>query len=90
MLYGHYISHNKSCKGGGPMIVYEPLWRTMAEQKVTTYTLRFKHGMSHATVQRLQANMPVSTHTLNKLCAILDCPLQDIAEYIPDNQIERN
>lgn len=71
------------------MIVYEPLWRTMAAQNVTTYTLRFKHGMSHATVQRLQANMPVSTHTLNKLCTILDCPLQDIAEYIPDEQEEK-
>lgn len=68
------------------MIVYDPLWRTMAAQNVTTYTLRFKHGMSHAAVQRLQANMPVSTHTLNKLCTILDCPLQDIAEYIPDEQ----
>ena len=72
------------------MIGYAPLWRTMAAQNVTTYTLRFKHGMSHATVQRLQANMPVSTHTLNKLCAILDCPLQDIAEYIPDSQTEKN
>ena len=58
----------------------------MAEQKVTTYTLRFKHGMSHATVQRLQADMPVSTHTLNKLCAILGCRLEDVAEYIPDNK----
>ena len=72
------------------MIVYEPLWRTMAGQNVTTYTLRFKHGMSHATVQRLQSNMPVSTHTLNKLCTILDCPLQDIAEYIPDSQMQKN
>lgn len=66
------------------MIRYAPLWKTMAEQKVTTYTLRVKHNMSHATVQRLQADMPVSTHTLNKLCAILNCPLQDVAEYIPD------
>ena len=66
------------------MIVYAPLWKTMEEQKATTYTLRFKHGMSHATVQRLQADMPVSTHTLNKLCAILHCRLEDIAEYIPD------
>ena len=54
----------------------------MARQKVTTYTLRFKHGMSHATVQRLQADMPVSTHTLDKLCAILNCRLEDVAEYI--------
>lgn len=66
------------------MIHYAPLWKTMAEQKVTTYTLRFKHGMSHATVQRLQANMPVSTHTLNKLCMILNCRLEDVAEYVPD------
>lgn len=66
------------------MICYAPLWKTMAEQKVTTYTLREKHGMSHATVQRLQADMPVSTHTLNRLCTILNCRLEDVAEYIPD------
>ncbi len=68
------------------MIHYAPLWKTMAEQKVTTYTLRFKHGMSHATVQRLQADMPVSTHTLNKLCTILHCRLEDVAEYVPDEE----
>ena len=73
-----------SVKGDDTVIRYAPLWRTMAEQNVTTYTLRFKHGMSHATVQRLQADMPVSTHTLNKLCTILDCQLEDIAEYVPD------
>lgn len=67
------------------MIHYAPLWKTMAEQNVTTYTLRFKHGMSHATVQRLQTNMPVSTHTLNKLCTILNCRLEDVAEYVPDD-----
>lgn len=47
--------------------------------------LRVKYGMSHATVQRLQADLPVSTHTLNKLCAILECPLDAVAEYIPDD-----
>ena len=66
------------------MIRYAPLWRTMAERKMTTYTLRVKYEMSHATVQRLQADMPVSTHTLNKLCAILNCKLEDVAEYVPD------
>jgi putative transcriptional regulator len=71
-------------KGLEAMIRYVPLWKTMADQKVTTYTLRFKHGMSHATVQRLQANMPVSTHTLNRLCEILNCRLEDVAEYVPD------
>lgn len=68
------------------MICYRPLWETMAKKKATTYTLRVIYGMSHATVQRLQANMPVSTHTLNKLCNILDCRLDEVAEYIPDKQ----
>jgi len=68
------------------MISYAPLWKTMAAKNATTYTLRVKHNMSHATVQRLQANQPVSTHTLNKLCSILDCRLEDIAEYIPDHE----
>lgn len=56
----------------------------MREKGVTTYTLRIKHAMSHATVQRLQKNMPVSTVTLNRLCEILDCPLADVAAYEKD------
>lgn len=68
------------------MICYIPLWKTMSEKKVTTYTLRVKHGMSHATVQRLQAGLPVSTYTLDKMCRILDCRLEDIAEYVPDEK----
>ena len=66
------------------MISYKPLWELMAKKGVTTYTLRMKHGMSHATVQRLQKDMPVSTHTLSRLCEILDCRLEEIAQYIPD------
>ena len=66
------------------MICYDPLWETMKKQNATTYTLRVKHNMSHATVQRLQANQPVSTHTLDKLCKILNCSLADVAEYIAD------
>lgn len=68
------------------MISYQPLWETMARQGVTTYTLRFKNGMSHATVQRLQKDMPVSTHTLNRLCEILNCGLENVAVYIPDEK----
>lgn len=68
------------------MIRYRPLWETMAAKGATAYTLRVKYNMSHATVQRLQADMPVSTHTLNRLCEILDCRLEDIAEYVPEKK----
>ena len=66
------------------MICYEPLWKTMSAKSATTYTLREIHRISHYTVERLQKNEPVSTYTLDRLCKILDCRLQDVAEYIPD------
>lgn len=66
------------------MISYEPLWETMKRQGATTYTLREKFGMSHATVQRLQRNQPVTTETLDRLCDILDCELWDIVRYTPN------
>lgn len=86
ILYGHYSSHNNPCKGVENLISYRPLWETMGRKGYTTYTLRFKYGISHATVQRLQKDMCVSTHTLNKLCEILDCRLDEIAEYVAENK----
>jgi DNA-binding Xre family transcriptional regulator len=57
----------------------------MAKKGYTTYTLRVKYQIGNSTVQRLRKDRYVSTHTLDMLCRILDCGLQDIAEYIPDN-----
>ena len=66
------------------MIVYTPLWRTLKRKGLSTYTLRVKFEISGSTVQRLRKNMSVSTNTLDDLCKLLDCPLSDIAEYIPE------
>ena len=46
------------------MIRYTPLWETMKKRGTTTYTLRVKEGMSHATVQRLQKDLTgIDTYT---------------------------
>ncbi|MFR8079285.1 MAG: helix-turn-helix domain-containing protein [Christensenellales bacterium] len=68
------------------MIRYTPLWETMKKRGTTTYTLRVKEGMSHATVQRLQKDLPVSTLTLDRLCSILNCRIEDVVEYVPDKK----
>ncbi len=56
----------------------------MEQKDVSTYWLREKCGIDSKTVRRLRANDNIKTKTLNKLCAALDCKLEDIAEYIPD------
>ncbi len=66
------------------MISYEPLWRTMKERGATTYTLQVKGEISSSTIRRLKSNESVSTNTLEALCKILNCTLNDIIEYLPD------
>ena len=68
------------------MISYEPLWRTMKERGATTYTLQVKGEISSSTIRRLKANESVSTNTLEALCKVLNCTLNDIIEYWPDEQ----
>ena len=66
------------------MISYAPLWETMKCKNATTYTLQVKGEISSSTVRRLKANESVSTNTLDALCRILDCELDDIIAYLPD------
>ncbi len=66
------------------MIVFEKLWKVMREKGVSTYQLREDCGIDSKTVRRLKANDNIETKTLNKLCAALDCRVEDIMEYIPD------
>lgn len=66
------------------MISYAPLWKTMQRRNASTYTLQVKGRISSSTVRRLKAGESVSTNSLDALCAILECDLSDIIEYIPD------
>lgn len=66
------------------MIRFDRLWKIMEQKNITTYQLREQCGIDSKTVRRLKANDNIETKTLNKLCHVLDCKLEDIAEYIPD------
>ncbi|MBQ9097823.1 MAG: helix-turn-helix transcriptional regulator [Clostridia bacterium] len=70
------------------MIVFDKLWAIMDEKGVTTYHLREKCGIDSKTVRRLRANENMETKTLNKLCKILNCRVEDIMEYVTDEENE--
>ena len=67
-----------------PMIKFDRLWETMKEKNVTTYQLRERCGIDSKTIRRLRANENMETKTMNKLCSVLGCRLEDIAEYVED------
>ncbi len=66
------------------MIVFDKLWKTMKDKGFSTYKLRESCGIDSKTVRRLKANDNIESKTLNKLCAALDCKIEDIMEYVPD------
>lgn len=68
------------------MISYDRLWKIMNERGVTTYTLQYKGGISSSTIRRLKAGDSVSTNTLDALCKIIGCTLNDIVEFLPDEK----
>lgn len=66
------------------MISYEPLYRTMKEKGFTTYKLINEYGISRSLIDRLKHNRPITTVTLNDLCTILDCKVEDVMVYTKD------
>ena len=67
------------------MIRFDKLWLTMKEKGISIYQLREKCGIDSKTIRRLRANDNIETKTLSKLCAVLDCSLEDIATYVKDD-----
>lgn len=66
------------------MIVFDRLWETMKKRGISQYKLIKVYGISTGQLDRLRKNGNVNTFTLSQLCKILNCRLEDIAEYIDD------
>ncbi|WP_230397611.1 helix-turn-helix domain-containing protein [Novisyntrophococcus fermenticellae] len=71
------------------MISYDPFWNTLEQSAESWYTLTKRHRISSSTLHRLKQNEVVTTKTLNDLCRILNCRIQDVVEYIPSDQDQR-
>ena len=69
------------------MIVFDKLWTTMKDRGVSQYKLMKDYHISSGQLDRLRKNSNVSTYTLSQLCSILNCQLEDIAEYVEDEEL---
>jgi len=69
------------------LITYDRLWVTMKEKGISQYRLIHEFHVSAGQLSRLRANVPISTHTVDTLCDILDCNVEDIMQHFPGNNI---
>lgn len=72
------------------MISYNRLWETMEKRKISQYRLIKEFGLSSGQMSRLKKNTYVSTHTLESLCRILDCRIEDVMEVSFEDEKKEN
>ena len=65
------------------MIEYSPFWNTLNHSKESTYTLINVHHISSSTIDRIRKNKPITTTTIDDLCKILCCNVEDILQFVP-------
>ena len=68
------------------MISYDNLWNVMKERGISQYALIKRYNISPGQITRLKRNESVSTHTIDTFCRILNCRVEDIMEYIPNDK----
>ena len=66
------------------MICYDPFWETLRRTNITGYALVHKFNVSNGTLYRMRKNDPLSTVTINELCKILKCRVEDILLYVEE------
>ncbi len=67
------------------MILFDPLWQTLKKKQISQYRLIKDYHISAGQLSRLRANNNVSTYTINTLCSILNCRVEDILVYKKDD-----
>jgi len=67
------------------MIRYDRLWKTMKDRKITQYALYTHYNVNRSQINRLRQNKNVEVNTIDKLCNILNCRVEDIMEHFPDD-----
>ncbi len=68
------------------MISYQPFYKTLREKGISTYRLINQYGISRSLLDRLKHDKPISTMTLDDLCKILSCRVEDIVIYVEDKE----
>lgn len=65
-------------------ISYAPLWNTLKQKEISQYRLIKYYKVSAGQISRLKNNAPSNINTLLMLCEILECRIQDVVEFVPD------
>ena len=65
-------------------VSYKKLWHVLLDKDIKKMQLMEIAGISDYSFRKLNKNQDVSTEVLTKICAALDCEVQDIVDFLPE------
>lgn len=67
-------------------VSYKRLWKLLIDKDMKKKDLCTKAEISPASVTKMGKNGHVTTEILLKICIALDCQIEDIMEFVPDDK----
>lgn len=69
-------------------VSYKKLWKLLIDRDMMKKDLQAQAQISWASVTKMSKNENVSMDILLKVCETLNCGIEDIVEFVPDNTAE--
>lgn len=68
------------------LLVIKKLWHILVDRDMKKKDLEALAGLSHYTMSKMSRDENVTTEVLGKVCAALDCNVEDIIDFLPLNE----
>lgn len=66
---------------------YKEIPQKLKNAGYSSYRIREQGILSEGTMQAIRENKPVNLRTLDIICQLLHCPIEEIVEILPDDKI---
>lgn len=67
-------------------VSYKKLWHILIDKDMKKKELEELAGINHYTMNKMSRDENVTTEVLGKICNALDCKVEDIVDFLPDEE----
>ena len=67
-------------------VCYNKLWKLLIDKNMNKTDLRLAAGITTTALAKLGKNENVNTEVLAKICKVLECGVDDVMEFVPEDK----
>lgn len=69
-------------------VSYKRLWKLLIDKNMKKRDLKETAKLSPSLMSSLNQDKSVTVNTLSRICEVLDCRIEDIMEFVPEEKKE--